>query len=95
VREADRIRAAYARREERGLEARYSYWEPANLYLYQGRERALIGLLAGAGLLPMTDLRVLDVGCGDGAVLRDLQRYGARPENLVGVDLLAGRLAER
>jgi ubiquinone/menaquinone biosynthesis C-methylase UbiE len=93
VREAERIRAAYVRREERGLESRYSYWEPANLYLYQSRERALVSLLGEAGLLPMTNLRVLDVGCGDGPVLRDLLRLGARPENLAGVDLLLGRLA--
>ena len=93
MREAKRIRAAYARREERGLEGRYSYWEPANLYLYQGRERALVSLLTDAGLLPMTNLRVLDVGCGEGAVLRDLLRFGARPENMVGVDLLVSRLA--
>ena len=93
MREAERIRAAYARREEQGLEGRYSYWEPANLYLYQGRERALVSLLADAGLLPVTNLRVLDVGCGEGAVLRDLLRFGARPENMVGVDLLVSRLA--
>jgi SAM-dependent methyltransferase len=94
MREAERIRAAYARREERGLEGRYSYWEPANLYLYQARERALVSLLAGAGLLPLTNLRVLDMGCGEGAVLRDLLRLGARPENLAGVDLLVTRLAK-
>jgi SAM-dependent methyltransferase len=93
VREAERIRAAYTRREEQGLEGRYSYWEPANLYLYQGRERALLSLLTQVGILPMTDLRVLDVGCGEGAVLRDLLRYGARSEKLVGIDLLLSRLA--
>lgn len=93
MREAERIRTAYLRREERGLEGRYSYWEPANLFIYQGRERALLSLLGEAGLLPLADLRVLDVGCGEGAVLRDLLRCGAVPRNLAGVDLLAGRLA--
>jgi SAM-dependent methyltransferase len=35
---------------------------------------------------------VLDVGCGDGAVLHDCLRYGARVEDLSGVDLLPDRI---
>ena len=92
AREAERVRAAYARRAALGLDARYDYWQPANLFIYQSRERALLGLLAGAGVLPLTGRRLLDVGCGDGGVLRDLLRYGAGAEDLHGVDLLPERV---
>src|SRR5215216_4218071 len=92
--EADRVRDAYARRAELGLDSRYEYWQPANLFIYQARERAVLALLREAGLLPLTGRSVLDVGCGDGAVLRDMLRYGAWAADLSGVDLLPER-AER
>ena len=91
-READRVRDAYARRAELGLDARYDYWTPANLFIYQSRERVVLALLREAGLLPLTGRRVLDVGCGDGAVLRDMLRYGAVADELSGVDLLPERV---
>src|SRR5947208_4432747 len=90
--EADRARDAYARRAELGLDARYDYWQPANLFIYQSRERALLSALRDAGLLPLAGRWVLDVGCGDGAVLRDLLRYGAKAEDLSGLDLLPERV---
>jgi len=37
---------------------------------------------------------VLEVGCGSGDVLRDFIKWGARPENIVGIELLPERLAE-
>ena len=92
MREAERLRAAYARRREQGLDGRYSSADPANLYLYQQRERALLEALASHDLLPLAGRRILDVGCGDGSLLRDLERYGARPQDLAGVDLLSWRL---
>ena len=55
--EARRVKDAYARRAERGLDSRYEYWEPANLFIYQARERALLAFLREAGLLPLTDHR--------------------------------------
>jgi ubiquinone/menaquinone biosynthesis C-methylase UbiE len=90
--EADRVRDAYARRAELRLDSRYDYWQPANLFIYQARERAVLALLREARLLPLTGRHVLDVGCGDGAVLRDMQRYGALAENLSGLDLLPERV---
>jgi ubiquinone/menaquinone biosynthesis C-methylase UbiE len=36
---------------------------------------------------------VLDVGCGHGQWLADLIKWGARPENLSGLDLLPERIA--
>ena len=92
-REAERVRRAYARRDELGLDSRYEYWQPANLFIYQARERALLDLLGRAGLLPATGLSVLDAGCGDGAVLQDFLRYGAREAGLHGIDLLPDRVA--
>ena len=90
--EAQRVREVYARRGERGLDARYEYWRPENLFIYQARERAVLDLLRKANLLPLTGRRVLDVGCGDGSVLRDMLRYGAAADDLHGVDLLADRV---
>jgi ubiquinone/menaquinone biosynthesis C-methylase UbiE len=90
--EADRVRAAYARRAELGLDARYEYWRPANLFIYQARERAMISVMGKAGALSLDGKRVLDVGCGDGAVLRDMLRYGARSNDLHGIDLLPDRV---
>ena len=92
-REAERVREVYARRAERGLDARYDYWQPANLFIYQARERALLHLLHGVNMLPLTGRKVLDVGCGDGFVLREMTRYGANREDLTGVDLLPDRIA--
>jgi SAM-dependent methyltransferase len=91
--EAERVRAAYARRARLGLDSRYDYWKPANLFIYQSRERDLIRLLERCRLLPLEGKRILDVGCGDGGVLRDMVRLGATPADLSGVDLLEERVA--
>jgi ubiquinone/menaquinone biosynthesis C-methylase UbiE len=90
--EADRIRAVYARRDRLGLEARYDYWRPENLFIYQARERAVLDLLNAAGFLPLAGRRVLDVGCSEGSVLLDMHRYGGLPGDLYGIDLLPDRV---
>ena len=90
--ETERVRAAYARRPAR--DARYSWFLPGHLYLMQQRDRAVLDALARHGLADLEGMRVLEIGCGDGNWLRDLVRWGATPERLVGVDLLADRLRE-
>ncbi len=92
AREAQRVIDAYARRDQLGLDTRYAYWKPANLFIYQARERIFLSLLRDANMLPLTSRRVLDLGCGDGTVLRDLLRYGAREHDLHGLDLLRARV---
>lgn len=92
VSEAERVRSVYKRREQQGLDSRYAYWQPANLFIYQARERALLALLARAGFLPLGSRQVLELGCGDGGVLRELLRYGGHAENLHGIDLISERI---
>jgi ubiquinone/menaquinone biosynthesis C-methylase UbiE len=89
--EVARIKAAYARRRNRAL---YSFFEPSYRLLAEEREHKLLQLLSKRGFLHLENTRILQVGCGTGAWLRDFIRWGARPENLWGVDLLPSRIAE-
>ena len=50
---------------------------------------ALIEILA-----PKPGERILDVGCGRGFWLRQFIQWGAKPENLFGIDLLEERIQE-
>ena len=44
------------------------------------------------GCVSLEDKRVLEVGCGSGTWLLEFIRWGARPENLWGIDLLPERI---
>ena len=96
MRETDRIRDAYARRAVRGADERYSLDDPAyryaNRYLFERRERDLIALLRRHALIPLAGRAIIDVGCGNGALLRDLVRLGADADRCHGVDLLPERI---
>jgi SAM-dependent methyltransferase len=86
-----RVRAAYARRVE---DRRYSRFNDAQLLAVQERERHVLDLLRRNGLDSLADLRVLELGCGTGTWLREMVKWGVRPGNITGVDLLRDRLAE-
>jgi ubiquinone/menaquinone biosynthesis C-methylase UbiE len=89
----DRIKRAYTRREEVQSDDRYSLWDREALFRSQSLERSVLAILDRHELRPLDDLRILDVGCGTGGVVRDFVRYGANPDNLVGVDLIPERVA--
>jgi ubiquinone/menaquinone biosynthesis C-methylase UbiE len=89
--ELARIRAAYARRHNRSI---YSVFEPAQLLAIQERERQLLRMLSARGIASLEPSKILEVGCGTGLWLREFVRWGARPENVKGVDLLPERIAE-
>jgi ubiquinone/menaquinone biosynthesis C-methylase UbiE len=88
--EAERIRVAYAKRPDH--DSRYSWFNPAHVYDMQERERRVLALLRRERVLDLSGIAVLDLGCGSGHWLRDLLKWGASPEHMVGVDLLADRV---
>ena len=90
--EEARFQQAWAKRREN--DPRYSWANAGHLFLIQERERAVVGTLARHGYLPLAGKRVLDVGCGTGDWLREFIRWGARPEDLTGIDLLPNRVAD-
>jgi SAM-dependent methyltransferase len=87
--EPDAVAARYARREPG--DRRYHPLEPSVWRSRQERERALLQLLAAQGCSDLSQRRVLEVGCGDGANLLDCLRLGAAPEHLSGIELLPQR----
>jgi len=92
--ELDRVRVVYAQRRKAIPAERYARANPAQLYALHERESAMISLLRAAGITSFAGARVLDVGCGRGAMLRQLLDYGADPELLIGVDLLQENVAD-
>lgn len=90
--EEARIDAAYRRRV--AAAERYSSFEQGHLFMVQQLERRILATLRLHGFDPLHDRRILEVGCGSGYWLRQFIQWGARPENLVGVDLIEARVAE-
>lgn len=90
--EEARIDAAYRRRAAAG--ERYSSFEQGHLFMVQQLERRILAALRVQGFDPLHDRRILEVGCGSGYWLRQFIQWGARPENLAGVDLMEARVAE-
>jgi SAM-dependent methyltransferase len=88
-----RVQDAYARRAARGADERYALSDPANRFIFERREQAIVSLLAEHGRLPNAQTRIADIGCGNGAVLEDFTRIGAERQNLGGIDLIEDRVA--
>jgi len=90
--EIERIKAAYERRKNKEKGRLYSYFNQANLFVIHQRERAIIHALKQLRLSDLSDKKILDVGCGSGGFLREFVKYGAKPKNLYGIDLLEERI---
>lgn len=90
--EEARIHAAYERRRFAAKD--YSWFELGHLFMVQELERYLLGALKRHGMVPLRSKRILEIGCGNGHWLREFIKWGASPENLFGIDLLADRIAQ-
>lgn len=91
----DRMKQEYAARKVRlSGDDRYSMKNPAYQYTVQQRGIAVQKLLERHSLHNLAGMRILEIGCGSGGVLKEYQELGADPSMLFGIDLLADSLQE-
>jgi len=89
--EEARIREAYRKREGISL---YSWLSPGHLFLIQSREREILRLLRKKNIESLAEKKILEIGCGTGYWIRQFINWGARPQNITGIDLLPDRVTE-
>jgi ubiquinone/menaquinone biosynthesis C-methylase UbiE len=93
--ELARLKAEYSQRDSNTILAeRYSPFNEATLLHAQSLERHLLALLKRHSFTDLCRKKILDVGCGAGGSLRRFLDYGAVPENLSGIDLMANRIEQ-
>jgi ubiquinone/menaquinone biosynthesis C-methylase UbiE len=91
--EVQRISEEYRRRARDIPAGAYSLTEPVNLFFTQQRARHALALLRRLRVFPLRDKHILEIGCGGGGWLPDLESWGARRGNLAGIDLDDARVA--
>lgn len=91
--EIDRIRKEYQRREREIPKDYYSLQNPGNRFLYEQRFQDVSRMLKSSGVFPLTEKKILDVGCGAGQWIADFKKWGAGDKDIFGLDLDRGRIA--
>jgi ubiquinone/menaquinone biosynthesis C-methylase UbiE len=92
--EIERLRNMYATQYNPDPQDRNYIWHPLNpvsIYYRQAQERAMAELFRRNDL-NLSKLNVLDIGCGNGGLLRYLASLGISPNQLSGIDLMIHRI---
>ena len=85
--EAERVDRIYSQRGY-DTDPEYSDIDPAYLHRIHSMERATLRTIRTCGLASqLAAVRVLDFGCGNGRWFGRWIAWGAKPENLIGVDV--------
>ena len=90
--ESRRIQEFYRKRDRSNVRKLYSIWDPHGLYAVHQREKEVITLLRQNDMEDLSELTILDIGCGNGRQLQRYVDYGASLQNLHGIDLLPERI---
>ncbi len=92
--ESSAVRDRYARRAGSVKPGTYSMLEPDVLLRVQERQREMVRLLVHvAGFPAVSEVDLLEVGCGTGGNLLEFLQLGFKPGNLQGIELLEDRAA--
>jgi SAM-dependent methyltransferase len=88
-----RLRVEYTERAQKENKTdRYSLFNPAQLFIIQQRQRAILKCLRRNSFYPLCERRILELGCGSGGVLIESLGFGAAARNLYGAELLFDRV---
>lgn len=91
--EIDRIRAEYDRRAAAAeLNDRYSPLNPSVYLATQERQLQIIRSFNQFLTVPLGEAKILEIGCGMGGNLRELIQLGAKPQKIIGNDLMPDRI---
>ena len=61
-------------------------------FIHEHRDEAVAELVVDAGLQPLGERRILEVGCGDGRVLSLFESLGGEQARMAGIDLLPEKI---
>jgi ubiquinone/menaquinone biosynthesis C-methylase UbiE len=92
--EIERLQKLYTNQYNPDPQDRNYIWHPLNpisIYFRQAQERALADLFR-RNFSSLSQLNVLDIGCGSGGLLRFLANLGLSPGQLSGIDLMEYRI---
>ena len=88
--EPQAVAERYAKRQ---VGDRYSALRPEIWQMLHERQRAMLRLFRQRGIDDVSQLQLVEVGCGSGGNLLELLRLGFAPERLCGIELLPERHA--
>lgn len=90
-----RLRQEYAQRTEKlKTNNLYSSDNSAHQWMINDRQKKILDLLNSNLTSNLSDLQILEIGCGSGGVIQEFIQLGATPARLTGVDLLLDRLGK-
>lgn len=88
--ELEEIKSRYKRRENLPPD-RYSILRPEVYLIEQEKERNIIRWINNNNIAPLSNKKLLEIGCGDGSNILTFIKLGFIPENIVANELLENR----